>query len=414
MVKVVIAFLAVVWATLASPVRSHALNTCIIDADCLLGEICLVGLCTPATSTTVVVATSTTDTSTSTTDTSTSTTDTSTSTTDTSTTDTSTTAPPVTTTIVTTTTSTTIVTVPCGSLNCDDHNPCTNDVCTPPGVCAHVARADGTGCGDGNVCNGVETCHGGVCVPGTPLQCNDGNDCSIDTCDPLAGCQHAPVICDDGNPCTRDVCKQGIGCVSRAVANDTPCTDADVCNGVERCENGQCTAGTSLACTQTIFGTSLLLRVNAQNPSMFGLKVKTRGTVNFSTGTQNGSTGDPTLYGAKVRLVTSGDSAEDYTYVLPASRWQYIGKPGKNKGYRYRDNDEQVGPIRTVTVMNAGNTEITGVGRQLDFSLATNPDPVGIALTLGDETFCMSFGGESVFQRDSRYKAKFAPAPACN
>ena len=47
-------------------------------------------------------------------------------------------------------------------------------------------------CNDGNLCNGVETCVGGSCVAGTPVNCDDGDFCTIDTCIPATGaCTHA-------------------------------------------------------------------------------------------------------------------------------------------------------------------------------------------------------------------------------
>src|SRR5262249_42687107 len=48
-------------------------------------------------------------------------------------------------------------------------------------------------CGDGNICNGVETCRAGVCTAGTPRDCNDGDPCTVDTCEPKSGCQHTMV-----------------------------------------------------------------------------------------------------------------------------------------------------------------------------------------------------------------------------
>ncbi len=48
-------------------------------------------------------------------------------------------------------------------------------------------------CNDGNICNGVETCRAGVCTAGTPLDCDDGDPCTVDSCDPRSGCQHTTV-----------------------------------------------------------------------------------------------------------------------------------------------------------------------------------------------------------------------------
>src|SRR5262249_29294707 len=45
----------------------------------------------------------------------------------------------------------------------------------------------------------------GQCVH-TPVNCDDGDACTIDSCDPQAGCTHVPRDCDDGEPCTADSC----------------------------------------------------------------------------------------------------------------------------------------------------------------------------------------------------------------
>jgi subtilisin family serine protease len=49
-------------------------------------------------------------------------------------------------------------------------------------------------CSDGNLCNGTESCDGGVglCLPGTPQTCVDGDPCTADSCDPVLGCQNIP------------------------------------------------------------------------------------------------------------------------------------------------------------------------------------------------------------------------------
>src|SRR5439155_7887586 len=57
---------------------------------------------------------------------------------------------------------------------CDDQNPCTKDVCAS-GLCQSTAVADGSACDDTDLCNGHETCQGGVCMSGPPLHpdCDD-------------------------------------------------------------------------------------------------------------------------------------------------------------------------------------------------------------------------------------------------
>jgi glucose/arabinose dehydrogenase len=77
--------------------------------------------------------------------------------------------------------------------DCDDGNPCTTDVCDPLVACTHPAVDDGTPCSDASICNGDETCQGGTCSSGAPLVCDDGDLCTADACDEqvAGGCVHA-------------------------------------------------------------------------------------------------------------------------------------------------------------------------------------------------------------------------------
>jgi hypothetical protein len=130
---------------------------------------------------------------------------------------------------------------------CDDGNPCTVDTCTPATGCQHTALPDGTSCSDQNLCNGTETCQAGTCVPGTPLVCDDGNPCTTDSCDPVAGCVFT-YACDDGNICTTDTCDPVAGCQHAPVPDGTACPDQNLCNGAETCRAGTCTPGAPIVC----------------------------------------------------------------------------------------------------------------------------------------------------------------------
>jgi hypothetical protein len=120
---------------------------------------------------------------------------------------------------------------------CNDGNSCTNDGCdTATHLCTHTGVSGcctgNAQCDDGNVCNGAETCDGtNTCQPGTALNCNDGDACTVDTCNPQSGCQHATLDCNDGNACTTDGCDSGTGCTHTTV----DCDDADVCT-VDGCD----------------------------------------------------------------------------------------------------------------------------------------------------------------------------------
>ena len=101
---------------------------------------------------------------------------------------------------------------PCagGPTACDDANPCTDDTCHPALGCVHPPNSNP--CDDGNSCTVGDACAGGYCVGGPPQNCNDGNPCTDDVCDPVVGCvaTNNTSPCDDGNVCTQsDTCNRG-------------------------------------------------------------------------------------------------------------------------------------------------------------------------------------------------------------
>lgn len=112
---------------------------------------------------------------------------------------------------------------------------------------ADVRERDGTSCDDGDVCNGAESCSSGACLRGVPLDCNDRNTCTTDTCHPVDGCQYElrePCCrrdsdCDDGDACTRNVCVDG-DC--RAERRPSCChADAECEDGIP-CTRNDCVA----------------------------------------------------------------------------------------------------------------------------------------------------------------------------
>lgn len=79
---------------------------------------------------------------------------------------------------------------------------------------------------------------------GSDADCDDGDACTIDSCDPATGsCHHEPLDCDDGDACTVDSCDPVAGCLYENVCqcggNRAPCSsDADCCSG--NCRRGTC------------------------------------------------------------------------------------------------------------------------------------------------------------------------------
>ncbi len=114
----------------------------------------------------------------------------------------------------------------------DDGNSCTNDVCGG-GACTHPFNTDP--CNDGNACTLFDTCSGGSCLGVFPLICDDENICTDDSCDPQTGCIFPPnsAPCDDFNACTiGDTCGGGF-CQPGSPLN---CDDGLFCNGMETCD----------------------------------------------------------------------------------------------------------------------------------------------------------------------------------
>lgn len=152
-------------------------------------------------------------------------------------------------------------------LNCNDDNECTVDACKTTGsewLCEHQP-VEGSTCDDGNACTVGEQCQAGQCAGGA-IKCVDGDDnpCNNQTCDPATGeclppqtdgvqcddndactvadaclagsCSGPPLDCNDNNQCTSDSCHKTQGCQSESMQDGTPCKGG----GPWSCQAGQC------------------------------------------------------------------------------------------------------------------------------------------------------------------------------
>ncbi len=113
-----------------------------------------------------------------------------------------------------------------GALSCDDANLCTDDSCDSGSGCINANNV--LACDDGDACTTADTCTGGACLGGAPPVCDDANLCTDDSCDSGSGCINANNVlaCDDGDTCTTaDTCAGG------ACAGGAPldCDDGDSC-----------------------------------------------------------------------------------------------------------------------------------------------------------------------------------------
>ncbi len=107
--------------------------------------------------------------------------------------------------------------VPGAPPTCDDGTNCTTDSCDPGTGCVFTADPSATTCDDSNLCTTGDTCSAGTCS-GTAVVFDDGQACNgVETCDPLTGVQvvGTPLDCDDGVACTVDTCDDESGCVNQ-------------------------------------------------------------------------------------------------------------------------------------------------------------------------------------------------------
>ena len=91
----------------------------------------------------------------------------------------------------------------CVEVTCDDGNACTNDACDPTGGdCLVTDVADGSFCDfSGSAGQCVDgTCEDAELCLDADTRCDDTNECTEDTCEPIAAmCAHTPV--GDGTDC---------------------------------------------------------------------------------------------------------------------------------------------------------------------------------------------------------------------
>ncbi|RMD82134.1 MAG: hypothetical protein D6815_09965 [Candidatus Dadabacteria bacterium] len=179
----------------------------------------------------------------------------------------------------------------------------------------------------------------------------------------------------------------------------------------EGCDDGNAVSGdgcSDLCEPELVAGQSILLSAQPGRSDKSKLRVTLRDAA-IEIGHGNGSEDDPVLHGATVRLVSASGNGFDRTLALPASGWRYLGKPGENRGYAYKDRG---GVIRSVKVQRKRMIKIAGQGGALALPLDVNPAPVAVELVLGTRSFAAAFGGQIKFRDGRRFLAKDAPPPS--
>jgi hypothetical protein len=127
----------------------------------------------------------------------------------------------------------------------------------PDGCVVRRCRPGSRDCDDGFLCNGMETCgRDRRCIPGTPLDCDDGDPCTIDRCEEGSGCIGEPPSpfesCGNGidDDCDRQIdcadldCRGSSGCPTCVPRSPTEvdCFDRidDDCDARTDCDDSDC------------------------------------------------------------------------------------------------------------------------------------------------------------------------------
>ena len=179
--------------------------------------------------------------------------------------------------------------------------PCTVAQCDPVNGITYPPLPGGSPCGDStDLCLGAFACDGsGNCVQGPPPQIDDGNPCTYDSCDPVAGVTHVPVsagstcgspsnvcagtfACDGYGNCTQSgapastaceivTCDPTNGVVQAPAAAGTPCgndsnpcLNPSTCDAVGNCPSNPVAAGTTCGTTSNPCSTLLTCNAAAQ------------------------------------------------------------------------------------------------------------------------------------------------------
>ena len=131
-------------------------------------------------------------------------------------------------------------------VDCEDGEPCTDDFCDPsnPGADANgcVHQANNNACDDGLFCNGTDTCSAGSCSVHSGDPCANGTECAdscneaANNCFDLAGAPCTP----DTNTCTDDECNGSGTCVHPTRMDGDSCDDGNSCTDNDTCGGGTC------------------------------------------------------------------------------------------------------------------------------------------------------------------------------
>jgi hypothetical protein len=127
----------------------------------------------------------------------------------------------------------------------NDNNACTADSCNPATGVVNTPIDPN----DNNACT-TDSCNPATGVVNTPIDPNYINACTTDSCNPATGVVNTPIDPNDNNACTADSCNPATGVVNAPIdPNDNNACTTDSCNPATGVVNTPIDPNDNNACT---------------------------------------------------------------------------------------------------------------------------------------------------------------------
>ncbi len=185
----------------------------------------------------------------------------------------------------------------------------------------------------------------------TDAQCDDGNECTTDNCDPVQGCRHSP--------------------------------DTGVCP------------------VALLGGKKLTIKLYSAKPSKNKVQFQAKGSYSLPPAVDA-----PTAVGATLRL--RDGAGQELSILLPSGLWKGLGKNG-SKGFSFKDKKATSG-CSSVQLKGGKQIKVSCKGDKITLQPPL-VEPVQVILRAGQQSYCASLGGKVNNNGNGTFTATGAAAP---